>query len=79
MTLDRKDLTMTQDQITYRVDGMSCNHCVVAVSGEVGRVTGVSAVDVDLETKLVRVSGTGVDDAAVVAAIDEAGYDAIPA
>jgi copper ion binding protein len=70
---------MTQDNRTYRVDGMSCNHCVVAVSGEVGRVAGVSSVDVDLETKLVRVSGTSIDDAAVVAAIDEAGYDAVPA
>ena len=70
---------MTQDNSTYRVDGMSCNHCVVAVSGEVGRVAGVSSVDVDLETKLVRVSGAGFDDAAVVAAIDEAGYDAVPA
>ena len=68
---------MTEDQITYRVDGMSCNHCVVAVSGEVGRVAGVSSVDVDLETKLVRVTGAGIDDAAVVAAIDEAGYDAV--
>ena len=37
------------------------------------------AVDVDLETKLVRVSGAGIDDTAVVAAIDEAGYDAVPA
>jgi len=70
---------MTQDNSTYRVDGMSCNHCVVAVSGEVGRVAGVSSVDVDLDTKLVRVSGTSFDDAAVVAAIDEAGYDAVPA
>ena len=67
------------DQLTYRVDGMNCNHCVVAVSGEVGRVPGVSSVDVDLDTKLVRVEGAGVDRAAVVAAIDEAGYDAVPA
>ena len=66
------------DSLTYRVDGMSCNHCVVAVSGEVGRVPGVSAVDVDLETKLVRVTGADVDRAAVVEAIDEAGYDAVP-
>ena len=65
--------------LTYRVDGMSCEHCKVAVTGEVGGVAGVSAVDVDLGTKLVRVSGTGIDDAAVVAAIDEAGYDAVPA
>ena len=49
------------------------------MTGEVGQVAGVQAVDVDLETKLVRVSGAGVDAAAVVAAIDEAGYDAVPA
>lgn len=65
--------------LTYRVNGMNCNHCVVAVSGEVGRVAGVSSVDVDLETKLVRVDGADLDHAAVVAAIDEAGYDAEPA
>jgi copper chaperone len=67
------------DQLTYRVDGMNCNHCVVAVSGEVGQVAGVTDVDVDLDTKLVRVTGASLDDAAVVAAIDEAGYDAVPA
>jgi copper chaperone len=39
----------------------------------------VQAVDVDLETKLVRVSGAAIDDTAVVAAIDEAGYDAVAA
>jgi copper chaperone CopZ len=65
--------------LIYRVDGMSCEHCVVAVTGEVGDVAGVSSVDVDLATKLVRVSGAAIDDAAVVAAIDEAGYDAVPA
>ncbi len=58
---------------------MNCNHCVVAVSGEVGQVAGVTDVEVDLDTKLVRVSGADLDDAAVVAAIDEAGYDAVPA
>jgi len=63
--------------LIYRVDGMSCEHCVVAVTSEVGEVAGVQAVDVDLETKLVRVSGAAIDDTAVVAAIDEAGYDAV--
>jgi copper chaperone CopZ len=63
--------------LNYRVDGMSCEHCVVAVTSEVGDVAGVQAVDVDLETKLVRVSGAAIDDSAVVAAIDEAGYDAV--
>jgi len=65
--------------LIYRVDGMSCEHCVVAVTGEVGHVAGVQSVAVDLDSKLVRVSGAGIDDSAVVAAIDEAGYDAVPA
>jgi len=51
----------------------------VAVTGEVGDVAGVQSVAVDLDSKLVRVSGAGIDDSAVVAAIDEAGYDAVPA
>lgn len=63
--------------LTFRVDGMSCAHCKAAVSEEVERVAGVQAVDVDLETKLVRVAGEDVDAEAVVAAIDEAGYEAV--
>ena len=65
--------------LIYRVDGMSCDHCVVAVTSEVGDVAGVQAVDVDLDAKLVRVSGAAIDETAVVAAIDEAGYDAVAA
>jgi copper chaperone CopZ len=65
--------------LIYRVDGMSCEHCVVAVTSEVGDVAGVQAVEVDLETKLVRVRGAAIDDTAVLAAIDEAGYDAVAA
>ena len=45
--------------LTYRVDGMSCEHCKVAVTDEVGGVAGVASVDVDLGSKLVRVSGAG--------------------
>ena len=66
------------DERTYRVPGMSCEHCRTAVTEEVGKVAGVAAVEVDLDTKLVRIAGTDVDSAAVVAAIDEAGYDAVP-
>lgn len=40
---------------------MSCGHCVTSVTEEVERVSGVQAVDVDLDTKLVRVAGTGLD------------------
>ncbi len=60
----------------YSVPGMHCGHCKAAVTGELEGVSGVASVDVDLETKLVTVRGEGLDDAALVAAIDEAGYDA---
>lgn len=70
---------MALGELTYRVDGMSCEHCRLAITGELGQVAGVSSVDVDLDAKLVRVRGTGVDAAAVIAAIDEAGYDAVAA
>jgi len=62
--------------VTYRVEGMSCEHCRSAVTAELVKVAGVSGVDVDLEAKLVGVAGADVDDDAVLAAIDEAGYDA---
>jgi copper chaperone CopZ len=61
--------------ITYSVPGISCAHCRTAITDEVTGVAGVSAVDVDLEGKVVTVTGAGVDDAAVRDAIDEAGYD----
>ncbi|MFN8215099.1 MAG: heavy-metal-associated domain-containing protein [Solirubrobacterales bacterium] len=64
------------DSVTYRVPGMSCEHCRAAVSEELSAVAGVDAVGVDLETKLVTVSGSPLDDLALRAAIDEAGYEA---
>ncbi len=64
------------ETVTYRVPGMSCEHCRSAVAEEVGAVPGVELVEVDLNTKLVRVSGARLDDAALRAAIDEAGYEA---
>jgi copper chaperone len=63
-------------EITYTVTGMSCGHCKAAVEEEVGRVPGVAAVNADLDTKLVVVRGEGLEDEALRAAIDEAGYDA---
>ena len=66
---------MTQT-LEYTVPGMSCAHCVSAVSNEVGEVPGVASVTVDLDTKQVLVEGESLDDAAIRAAIDEAGYEA---
>jgi copper chaperone len=64
------------ETITYSVPGISCGHCRAAITGEVTAVAGVDAVDVDLDTRLVRISGENLDDSALVAAIDEAGYEA---
>ncbi len=61
--------------MTYRVPGMSCEHCERAVRAEIGSVTGVDEVAVDLDTKLVTVTGDGLDDVALRAAIEEAGYE----
>jgi copper chaperone CopZ len=61
---------------TYVVPDMSCGHCRAAITAEVGEIAGVDAVDVDLETKVVSVSGSDLDDGAIRAAIYEAGYEA---
>jgi len=61
---------------TYTVPGMSCAHCEAAVRKELQTVAGVESIDVSLETKAVVVHGTGLEDAALRAAIDEAGYEA---
>ena len=65
------------DSTSYSVDGMSCDHCVHAITEEVGQVPGIAAVSVDLTAKTVTVSGETIDDAAVRAAIDEAGYTVV--
>ena len=69
-------MSQSTDRLTYTVPDMSCGHCRNAITAEVEKVPGVVAVDVDMDTKLVTVAGDdALDDAAVRAAIDEAGYD----
>jgi copper chaperone len=64
------------ERAVYSVPGMHCAHCERAVREEVSTVSGVTAVDVDLERKLVVVAAEPLDDAAVRAAIADAGYEA---
>ena len=66
------------NELTYAVEGMSCEHCRVAVTEEVSRVAGVAGVAVDLDAGRGTIAGGALDDAAIRAAIDEAGYDAEP-
>lgn len=60
--------------VTFSVPDMSCQHCVDAITKEVNKVDGVTAVNVDLDAKTVTVDGG--QEAAILAAIDVAGYDA---
>ena len=60
---------------TFTVTGMTCGHCVASVTEEVQEIPGVENVDVVLETGAVTVtSAEPLDDAAVQAAVEEAGY-----
>jgi copper chaperone len=71
--LIRKEKFM--EPLALRVPGMTCDHCVEAVRGEISKVAGVSSVDVDLGSKGLVVHGRAVDRAAVRAAVVEAGYE----
>ena len=64
------------ETMTYTVAGMTCDRCKRAVSSELGALPGVTGVEVDLDTKLVTVTGDGLADGALRAAIEEAGYEA---
>ena len=66
---------MTTEPITwtYSVPGISCDHCKRAIESEVSAVADVTSVDVDVEARIVVVTGGG--DAAIRAAIDDSGYE----
>ncbi len=65
--------------LTFTVAAMSREHCKLALGERLTLVAGVRSVDVDLETKRVRVRGTDVDVEAVIAGAHDAGYRAVRA
>ncbi|MFC8876175.1 heavy-metal-associated domain-containing protein [Streptomyces ardesiacus] len=70
----------TQGSVTtvYKVSGMSCGHCEGAVSGEISEIPGVASVQAVAATgEVTVVSGAALDDAAVRAAVDEAGFELV--
>jgi copper chaperone CopZ len=70
--------TMPSDETReYSVAGMTCSHCVASVREEVSEISGVSAVDVDLATGRLTVTGAEIEDVAVRAAVAEAGYQVV--
>lgn len=63
----------------FMVEGMSCEHCVQAVSAEVAKLPGVHRVDVDLGAGAVTVAADGaLDHTQLAAAVEEAGYELGP-
>jgi len=67
----------TRPARTWTIAGMTCEHCSLSVAEEVGEVPGVAQVEVDLASGLLTVQGEGVDEAAVRAAVAEAGYQVV--
>ena len=64
----------------YQVTGMTCGHCEMSIREEVSQIPGVDEIQVSAQTgKLVVSSENPVDDAAVLEAVDEAGYSAVRA
>ncbi len=63
----------------YQVSGMSCAHCEAAIRSEVGRIDGVESIEVSAGTGvLVITSAADIAADQVLAAVDEAGYTALP-
>lgn len=71
-----REITMCNTTATYTVAGMTCNSCVNKVTNAVTGIDGIEDVDVDVATGTLEVSGH-VDDAAVRAAVNEAGYQIV--
>ena len=62
--------------ITFNITGMTCEHCVRAITSAVKEVPGVLDAKVSLETNSAEVSGEAIDTAKVLAAVAEEGYAA---
>ncbi|WP_435748256.1 heavy-metal-associated domain-containing protein [Microbacterium sp. PMB16] len=64
----------------YQVTGMTCGHCEMSVREEVGQIPGVEDIQVSAQTGFLAVTGAAdIDDAQVLAAVEEAGYSAVRA
>jgi len=62
----------------YQVTGMSCGHCETAIRSEVSEIPGVTGIEVSAQTgRLAVTAEQPIEDAAVIAAVDEAGYTAV--
>ncbi|MEV6791503.1 cation transporter [Streptomyces sp. NPDC051320] len=76
MTAEARTSESNAVTTVYQVTGMTCGHCEGAVAGEIGELPGVSSVQAVAATGQVTVaSAAPLDEQAVRAAVDEAGYE----
>ena len=68
---------MPMQSTTYSIAGMTCQHCVMSVREEVSEVDGIAAVDNELDSGRLTVTGERYDDDAIHAAVAEAGYEVV--
>lgn len=69
---------MSTTTTEFQVTGMSCGHCETAIRSEVSEIPGVTGIEVSAQTgRLAVTAEQPVEDAAVIAAVDEAGYAAV--
>lgn len=69
---------MTTNTTEYQVTGMTCGHCEMSVREEVAQIADVQDIEVSAQTGKLVVSSAGeLDDAEVLAAVEEAGYSAV--
>lgn len=62
----------------YQVTGMTCGHCEMSIREEVSEIDGVEGIQVSAQTgKLIVTAAGEIDDAQVLAAVEEAGYSAV--
>ncbi|MEX2236873.1 MAG: cation transporter [Dehalococcoidia bacterium] len=64
------------EKIELEVRGMTCDHCVTSIRNAVQELPGVESAQVDLEGGSAEVEGQNLDRAAIIAAIEEEGYEA---
>ena len=68
---------MGMSTFSFLVPGMTCGHCTSAVESEIRKINGVQDVKIDLDSKVVEVSGDPLEWDQLKAAVDEAGYELV--
>lgn len=63
-------------EMKFNIEGMTCDHCVNAVTTAIQETPGVTSATVSLDEKLATVTGDAIDVEAIVAAVAEEGYEA---